>query len=861
MASQSSRLKVGRLGAFRLRYIGADVTPPTAPLSLVATLAAPPSNAVILTWAPAVDHYGIHHYEIQRCSGAGCTAFVQIGWTDGTILTYTDTTTTASSTYRYRVIAVDPSGHSSPPSNIATITTRDASDILIWIGGIWQSLGADALVAGAGITQALNEVTDTATIRIRGRVLFPLKGTQIRIDVLGERLFQGHITAVRTVLEGRRAHPDNVVYECDALDYTWEFSTRRVTGRYRSTAAATILADLMAAAPAGYTLALVGIAAGGGPVLEEMTFTNEQISQAISRVCERAGWYWYVSFDRVITVFTSAAVPSAGTIDQTHPRETQTLARHADGAPVVTQVRARGGGAAAAADVLAGATSLPVEDASWYAATGGTVEVGPQQVTYGGVSDPGTGALVGTGNAPAVAPAVAAAVGTNLGAGLRYDYAVSFVTDGGETLPGPIRSYVPAGGSEAPPRAPAPAEIFDAGYPMTPPSMTPGGSYRWAFEKFMVGGQVIPGTASAAKIVNGNRWKITLAPDLFVGTMGTVAGINVYRTTNGGGIFYADQAGRTSPGDYFTADLTDSDLQQMSQMGGGAGGSYLAAALSQIPISKVSGVTARKLYRTTANGTQLKLLATLANNTATTYTDTTADGALGANAPTTDTSGILGGGQINAGAAAVLVSSPAPFPPAGGWVRVAGMVLRYTSISSSSLVLAAPLPSTLSYGSEILNAPTLSGIPASGTGAIRYDIGRGDEVYVYVVRDDLAARAALAAATGGDGIRTEFLTDGRLGIPELTARADALLAMRTPPLVTVTLATRDLGVSVGKTLTFNTTLPAIVGTFLIQRVTFSEFPPRGVHGAYAPLRVVECSSRRYTFDDLVQQIKLLGRIN
>lgn len=859
MALLSARLKVGKLKAERLRYIGADVTPPTAPTNLVATLAAAPSSDVVLTWAPASDHYGIAAYELQRCSGAGCTAFVPIAWPPQ--LTYTDTTTTASSTYRYRVRAIDPTGHVGPFSNIATITTRDASDILVWWGGAWQSLGRDALIAGAGITQALNEVTDTATIRIRGRTAFPLKGLQVRIDVLGERLFQGHITAVRIVLEGRRAHPDNVVYECDALDYTWEFSTRRVTARYRATAAATILADVMTFAPPGYTLALVGIAAGGGPVLEEMTFTNEEISQAVSRVCERAGWYWYVSFDKVITVFTSAAVPSAGTIDQTHPRDTQTLTKHEDSAAIVTRVRARGGGAGAAADVLAGSSSLPVEDASWYAATGGTVEVGPQQVTYGGVSDLGTGALVGTGNAPSGAPTVAAAIGTNLGAGLRYDYAVSFVTAAGETLPGPLRSYVPAGGSVAPPRAPAASEIFDAGYPMSPPSMTAGGSYRWAFEKFMVGGQQVPGPASAAKIVNGNRWKITLAPDLWVSAVGTVAGINVYRTTNGGGVFYGDQQGRTSPGDYFTGDLKDSDLQQMNTMGAGSGGSYLAAALSQIPISKVSGVTARKLYRTTANGTQLKLLATIANNTATTYTDTTADGALGANAPGTDTSGILGGGQVNAGAAEVLVSSAAPFPAAGGWVRVAGMVLRYTSISSSSLVLAAPLPSTLSYGTEILNAPTLTGIPSSGTGAIRYDIGRGDEVYVYVVRDDLAARAALAAATGGDGIRTEFLTDGRLGIPELTARADALLVMRTAPLVTVTLATRDLGVSVGKTLTFNTTIPAIVGTFLIQRVTFSEFPPRGVHGAYAPLRVVECSSRRYTFEDLVQQIKLLGRIN
>lgn len=48
-------------------------------------------------------------------------------------------------------------------------------------------------------------------------------------------------------------------------------------------------------------------------------------------------------------------------------------------------------------------------------------------------------------------------------------------------------------------------------------------------------------------------------------------------------------------------------------------------------------VTARKIYRTAAGGTAYLLLATIANNTATTYTDNIADASLGAGAPTTNT--------------------------------------------------------------------------------------------------------------------------------------------------------------------------------------------------------------------------------
>ena len=61
-------------------------------------------------------------------------------------------------------------------------------------------------------------------------------------------------------------------------------------------------------------------------------------------------------------------------------------------------------------------------------------------------------------------------------------------------------------------------------------------------------------------------------------------------------------------------------------------------ALTAIPIGGAS-VTARKLYRTAADGSTYMLLATIADNTTTTYTDNIADASLGAGAPTTNTTG------------------------------------------------------------------------------------------------------------------------------------------------------------------------------------------------------------------------------
>lgn len=60
--------------------------------------------------------------------------------------------------------------------------------------------------------------------------------------------------------------------------------------------------------------------------------------------------------------------------------------------------------------------------------------------------------------------------------------------------------------------------------------------------------------------------------------------------------------------------------------------------VSGIPLGGAS-VTARKLYRTAAGGSTYMLLATIADNTTTTYTDNIADASLGAGAPTVNTTG------------------------------------------------------------------------------------------------------------------------------------------------------------------------------------------------------------------------------
>lgn len=60
--------------------------------------------------------------------------------------------------------------------------------------------------------------------------------------------------------------------------------------------------------------------------------------------------------------------------------------------------------------------------------------------------------------------------------------------------------------------------------------------------------------------------------------------------------------------------------------------------VTAIPLGGAA-VTSRKLYRTAAGGSTYLLLATIADNATTTYTDNIADASLGAGAPTTNTTG------------------------------------------------------------------------------------------------------------------------------------------------------------------------------------------------------------------------------
>ena len=101
----------------------ATVTPPTftAPSNLVATPSGPVQ--VNLSWTAATETGGtITNYLVERCTGAACNNFVQIGTSATTAYSDTSASLTGSTTYNYRVRATDGTNFSAY-SNTASATT------------------------------------------------------------------------------------------------------------------------------------------------------------------------------------------------------------------------------------------------------------------------------------------------------------------------------------------------------------------------------------------------------------------------------------------------------------------------------------------------------------------------------------------------------------------------------------------------------------------------------------------------------------------------------------------------------------------------------------------------------------------
>lgn len=722
--------------------------------------------------------------------------------------------------------------------------------IWIQIGGAWTASGQDCLVDSLTIADRLNDVPNTLIATVRG--LKPIEGQIVRV-ALGTKnappIFVGTILRVTRIWGAD--NPRHMLYNIEATDPTWLLNAVIVSAKYTNQSASAIAADLLTRAPAGFT----GQIQPDLPVLQEISFTNTTIMDAFVQLATRIGGYTLCDYASRVYLALAPPVITPAPLNAAH-QSLSNVSYVRDLTQIVTRAIVEGGGGNALTAVLAGSTILPVDVIAWYAAGGGFVRSGPQRIAYTGITAGGTGAYVGSGTAPSTAPTAALGAGTSaLGLGY-YQYAYTWLTASGETLPSPIGAVVLAPQND----------------PTSGPTMTPDLSTTPSSAPLAVGDVVdiavqfaydTAFTQGVSNLVIGQtglvvpRWNFnsnnTAAAINYIasGTIGPPAKFaRVYWRKNGGP-WLNNGLHTWGQGDYVLRGM----IYNSDNVGvPGAGNNLYRTAVAGIAVGP-TGVTARKVYRTAASAGQLKLHTTIADNTTTALAsyDNTADGALGANAPTVDTAGIVQQTkQVLAGSTSILVTSVGPFPAAGGFAVIGQQVIRFTGVSSNSLIGipasgAGALVQSVSWGMAITMAPSLTGV----TGIV-YDIRQGDQVNLVAIMDDQTAQQTLAALVGGTGIRESLLQDGRISLTEASARGQALLVAHRSVLETFTHRSRDPNTRSGALVDVNLPAPTdIVGTFRLQDVTIRTFNPRGLA---PPVYDASSSSQLFTFEDLLRQI-------
>lgn len=284
----------------------------------------------------------------------------------------------------------------------ATRLNAHSPRVFVQIDGVERAYGkatAAHKVRAMTITDVLNDTPSTMSLTAQGWT--PTAGMEVIVR-LGStrnlmRLFAGTIVGVD---HGYTGTPANANYLVNAIDYTWGLNQRKVSGHFTGTGSAIVAAVMAAFAPTGYTYNNVqsGLATIDGGI----TFSFQNLTDALTSIAARAPlgerWYWYCDYNKDIH-FGATEVDPTVTNPTTLTSSNQLLTSFkvkTDASQLITRCFVQGAGSDLLVPIAIGSTILPVQDATVFSASGGTI-ITPlsERLTYTGKSsNDGTGSIV-----------------------------------------------------------------------------------------------------------------------------------------------------------------------------------------------------------------------------------------------------------------------------------------------------------------------------------------------------------------------------------------------------------------------------------------------------------------------------------
>jgi hypothetical protein len=199
------------------------------------------------------------------------------------------------------------------------------------------------------IDEAEGDVPRTARFEVRDASSPPQQGQRVYIGLgsADHRIFGGHIIKVS---QSQSRFVEMPVFTVECQDNQRLLNRRLVTTRFLSTQAGDIIKSLVNSYTSGFTAVHVQEAMGS---VDEIEFTQESVSKAITRTLNRVGGRWYLDpYDDVhafsgeeVGVSTAAPITSSTTVSKhwnwSHERDTS---------QVRTRIYAQGFGTTAATE-------------------------------------------------------------------------------------------------------------------------------------------------------------------------------------------------------------------------------------------------------------------------------------------------------------------------------------------------------------------------------------------------------------------------------------------------------------------------------------------------------------------------------
>jgi hypothetical protein len=469
------------------------------------------------------------------------------------------------------------------------------------------------------IEDLLNQEPNSCQLKTRANAFTPVAGQSVLIYQGGIYYFAGQIVDV--VQQSAANLDDNVAYTCTCTDWIRLFNRRMVIGRYNASAS-TVVASIVSSFTSGFTTA--GVAASLPNV--EIVFTgSESPGDALDKIALAIGGYWYIDVNRDVHFFLT---------ESTSLPDVVTEANTVGGLPQIvrnvtqlrTQIQITGAGSSTTAPVAAGASIIPLQDATAFAASG-QARATDQIVSYTGKNAGGAATNVASAAGPGSAPS--AAIGSGAGKVLGVvSYKVALKNAAGETTPGPASGNV-TGVAFTTPGACTPALASGLGRLV--------GTYTYKLTYVTSLGETDLGSVSTGVSPAG--------PSIGAPTVGTVVA-----TGNSGGSAYSPGfPGRLAAGAYgYKITIVDADGESVAGTAGtrtcatwapdGAAGTS-SRDTTEISALEVGGVYHWRITLVFADGTE----SIISSNDADSWTTSATS-----HAPTAPTGSFVAGGNLTA---------------------------------------------------------------------------------------------------------------------------------------------------------------------------------------------------------------------